>query len=505
METDSRNNNIAYKNKKQFSQDIFVKNKQLHKKRFYLFIFLILIPLILIFQPVINALQEGSQEKLADYFPLRIIILSLCLLSASAFFSATETAFFALRATQLKAMQKSPYFRERLIAQLMNSPSDLLTSILMGNAIVNIGLSIAFGSRLEEYLSNHFFNESAFSPLSYLISAFVSTFILIIGGEITPKLLASRYVETYARSVVFLVYIIHTLFSPVRKFLLSSIGFTFRITRFSSIPPSPWVTDDELKLLMEEEELSHVIAEDERKIIRGILEFRDEPVKRILVPRTEIVAIPDDATVADAWDIFCEHEYSRMPIYHENLDHIVGILYAKDLLDYIEKKLLKQTVKPIGRKAYFVPETMVISEFIKTAQRLNSHLAIVVDEYGGTTGLVTLHDALSVIVGEISDDETEEEVLYEKIGPNEYLLDGRMPIPELEELIHFSLDDPEHTTIAGYLLKQHESLAKPGDVVEVGPLQFIIEEIEGKRIAKVRLRIKEPDENEEAGEDGGEE
>jgi len=470
----------------------------------YLLLFSLTLFFLFLYQNVSYAVQVNLQEKLADYFPLHILILALCLLCASAFFSATEMAFFAIRGTQLKSMQKSSYFRDKLIARLMESPSDLLTSILMGNAIVNIGLSIAFGSRLEEYIITQLLPTSIASPLiSYTLACLASTFILIFGGEVTPKLLASRYVESYARSVVILVYIIHTLFTPIRQLLLSSIGFTFRITRFSSIPPSPWVTDDELKILVQEEGLSDVIAEDERKMIRGILEFRDEPVKRILVPRTEIVAIPDDATVEEAWEIFCEHEYSRMPIYHENLDHIVGILYAKDLLDYVERKLWKQPIKPIGRKAHFIPDTMAISESIKTAQKLNTHLAIVVDEYGGTAGLVTLHDALSAVVGEISDDESEEEILYTKISEDEYLLDGKMPISDLEELIHVSLDDPEHTTIAGYLLKQNENLMKQGDILLVGSLQFTVEKMDGKRIARVRLKMEKPQETSVEEENGG--
>lgn len=499
MDIDRKNN------KKKKTNKVF-RIEGVYRFRYFLYllmsgsVFFFLFP----YQNITYAVQVNLQEKLADYFPFHILVLAFCLLCASAFFSATEMAFFAIRGTQLKSMQNSSYFRDKLIARLMVSPPDLLTSILMGNAIVNIGLSIAFGSRLEKYIITQLLPTSIASPLiSYTLACLLSTFLLIFGGEVTPKLLASRYVESYARSVVFLVYVIHTLFTPIRKLLLSSIGITFRITRFSSIPPSPWVTDDELKLLVQEEGLSDVIAEDERKMIRGILEFRDEPVKRILVPRTEIIAIPDDATVAEAWEIFCEHEYSRMPIYQENLDHIVGILYAKDLLDYVEKKLWKQPVRPIGRKAHFIPDTMAISESIKTAQKLNTHLAIVVDEYGGTAGLVTLHDALSAVVGEISDDESEEEILYSKISEDEYILNGKMPISELEEIIHVSLDDPEHTTIAGYLLKQNENLMNQGDTLLVGPLQFTVEKMDGKRIARVRLKIEKAGEISAEDENGG--
>lgn len=483
------------------SKKIISKKDILKFQRFfYLFIFIFVLLFLIVFHAY-GFTWETSQKGLQEYFPLRILGLSLCLLCASAFFSATEMAFFSLRVTQLKAMQKSSSFRERLIARLMTSPPDFLTSILMGNAIVNIGLSIVFGSRLEKYIINELLPTSIASPvISYTLACIISTLILIFGGEVTPKLLASRYVESYARSVALLVYLIHAFLSPIRRLLLYTIGVTFRITRFSSIPPSPWVTGDELKLLVQEENLSNVIAEEERKMICGILEFRDEPVKRILVPRTEIIAIEDTATVKDAWEIFCEHEYSRMPIFHENLDHIVGILHAKDLLDYTERGLWKQPIKPIGRRAHFIPDTMAISELIKTAQRLNTHLVIVVDEYGGTAGLVTLHDALSAIIGDISDDDIEEEPFCVKVGENEYILDGKMPISELEELIHFSLDDPEHITIAGYLLKQHENLTNQGDVVSVGPLRFTVEKMDEKRIAQVRLKIEEQKEISDAEE-----
>ncbi len=474
------------------SKKIIYKKDILKLRRFFYPVTFILVLLFLIVFHAHSFTWETNPRNLPEYFPLRILGLSLCLLCASAFFSATEMAFFSIRGPQLKSMQKSSSFRERLVARLMTSPPDFLTSILMGNAIVNIGLSIVFGSRLEKYIINEVLPASIASPvISYALACLISTLILIFGGEVTPKLLASRYVESYARSVALLIYLIHAFLTPIRRLLLFTIGITFRVTKFSSIPPSPWVTGDELKLLVQEEELSDVIAEEERKMIRGILEFRDEPVKKILVPRTEIIAIEDTTTVMDAWELFCEHEYSRMPIFHESLDHIVGILHAKDLLDYTERGLWKQPIKPIGRRAHFVPETMAISELIKTAQRLNTHLVIVVDEYGGTAGLVTLHDALSAVVGEISDDDSEEEPFCVKVGENEYLLDGKMPISELEELIHFSLDDPEHTTIAGYLLKQHENLTNPGDVVSVGPLRFIVEKMDEKRIAQVRLKIEE--------------
>ncbi len=443
-----------------------------------------------------NLLNIDSQNPInKDNFTYQILLISLCLLLSSAFFSATETAFFALKETQLKRLEESGYYRDRLIAQLMTDPANFLTTILMGNAIVNIGLSIAFGVRLESFLMERVFTEQFGGDwISYILASIASTFILILGGEITPKLIASRYAELYAHSVVFLIFLIHLIFSPIRKILLYFTGVVFKLTGFSSIPPSPWITDDEFVQIVREKELSPMIAEHEREMIQGILQFRDEPVKKILVPRTEIVAIQSNATVEDAWKVFCEHEYSRMPVYEENLDHIVGVLYAKDILDYVETGRWKSLVKPISRRAYFVPETTTISEFIKLTQRVNTHLAIVVDEYGGTSGIVTLHDAFREIVGEITDDESEmPEPECIKISENEYLIDGMMAISDLEEIIDHRLDDPEHTTIGGFLFKIHENVPTPGDVIKVGPLRFTIDEMDGNRIAKVRLLIEHKD------------
>ncbi len=440
-------------------------------------------------------LNIGLHNSYKEYFTYQILFISLCLLLSSAFFSATETAFFSLRATQLKRFEESKYYRDRLIARLMVDPANFLTTILMGNAIVNIGLSIVFGVRMESFLMEKVFvGRLGGSWISYALACIISTFILIIGGEITPKLIALRYAEIYAHSVVLLIFLLHLIFSPIRKIFLYFTGVVFKVTGFSTIPPFPWITDDEFVEIVKQKELSPMIAEHEREMIQGILQFRDEPVKKILVPRTEIVAIPSKATVKDAWEIFCKHEYSRMPVYEDNLDHIVGMLYAKDLLDYVEMNQWKVSVRPISRRAYFIPETTTISEFIKFAQRVNTHLAIVVDEYGGTSGLVTLHDAFREIIGDIADDEQEEsQPEYVKVGENEYLIDGMMAISDLEELVGCRLDDPEHTTVAGFLFKIHENVTSPGDVIEVGPLKFTIEEMDGNRIAKVRLVIRRED------------
>lgn len=489
-----------------------ILNKKSHRKsslqkgrfrrRFLSYFFILFLSFVIIFVLHNQVYSQDAFEASSTPFSWQVYILTFALLLSSAFFSATETAFFSIRSNRLKEMVDSTSITDRIVAQLMLRPAELLTTILIGNAIVNISLTIVFGTRLERFLSERVFaNTFGSNWISYVLTVFISSTILIFGGEVTPKLFSSRFVESYARSVAPIVFIIHQTLSPMRKLILNIIGLIFRLTRFSSIPPSPWVTGDELKSLVQKSELSDVIAEEERKMIRGILEFRDESVKRILVPRTDIIAIPDTATVADAWEIFCEHEYSRMPIFHENLDHIVGILYAKDLLDWTEEERWNQPVKPLGRKVHFIPEAMAISEFIKMTQRVHAHMAIVVDEYGGTAGLVTLHDALSIIVGEIGDDEKEEEPLFVKIDEGEYLINGKMPIAELEELIQISLEDKEHTTVAGFLLSQHESLLDVGNSVEIGSVRFIIDRMEGNRIAWVRLQVKgkEVEENEVNG------
>ncbi|MBI2433063.1 MAG: HlyC/CorC family transporter [Candidatus Hydrogenedentes bacterium] len=415
------------------------------------------------------------------------LVASTILLVLSAFFSASEIAFFSLHRLRLRSMGVSQNPMERLAAHLMEHPGNLLASILMGNSIVNVLISVVLAAPVEELIASRL---QAPAALSYALAVIAVTGFLVLFGEILPKVAVVRMSESYVRLVAVPVLILDRLLMPMRDGVLLFIGFFFRITRFSRVRPAPFITDAEFKSLLSESEASGVIEKGEREMIQGILEFSEVTVREILIPRPDMIAIKESATVGEALQLFRTDGYSRMPTYSENLDHITGLLYAKDLLPAAEQGELEQTVKALARRVYFVPETMTVSLFIKTVQRLRTHLAIVVDEYGGTEGLVTLQDALREVIGDFGD-EDEEEHLVTKVERNVFLVDGSLPLHELEELTGLPVDDSEHATVAGFVLDLIEKIPEEGDRVEHLGVLYQVEQVEGKRISKLLIKTME--------------
>jgi len=233
-------------------------------------------------------------------------------------------------------------------------------------------------------------------------------------------------------------------------------------------------------------------------MIRRILDFHDAQLREILVPRMDIVAIPEDATVGQAFEIYRQQQYSRMPVYRDDLDHITGVLFAKDLLPSIREGELDALVKALARPPHFVPETMTVQGFIRRVQRLRSHLAIVVDEYGGTEGIVTLHDAIEKVVGDIRDETDEEEYEHQQISEGVYRVSGSLPLDEIAEITGVRLEDEEHQTVAGFLMNKTDRVLSVGDRISVSGMTFTVERVEGKRVSAVRVELTKRDEEDEA-------
>jgi CBS domain containing-hemolysin-like protein len=408
------------------------------------------------------------------------------LLGFSAFFSGSETALFSIHKVRLRGMKEEPGISGRLVARMMDHPARLLTTILVGNMIVNTLTSVLLGTRIEN-LFQGYFGLSAGS--AYLMAVGVCTGILVLFGEITPKVFAVRTSEMFARFTVLPLIGVEVLLRPLQALLLRLTGFLFRITRFHEIQVAPFITDEEFKSVLSEGEAHGVIEEEERQMIQGILEFTDARVREILVPRPDVVAVPEDATVAEALSVFREHEFSRMPVYSEDLDDITGILVAKDLLPSFAQGELSRPVKTLVRPPYFVPETMTVQQFVKDAQRHRTHLAAVVDEYGGTAGIVTLQDAIEEVVGDILDEDEQEAPAYELLSPGEYRLKGSLTLDKLSELVGVSIEDEEHTTVAGFLMYQTHKIPEVGDQLQYSGLLFTVEACDGKRASAVRIRV----------------
>lgn len=431
-----------------------------------------------------------SPSAWARLFPFRIWFVTLLLLFASAFASGSEVALFSLHPVRLRGMRESESLLDRLVARLMEHPGDLLTSILISNNIVNVLIGVVIGARVEELFETVF--AGAMSDLiAYVLAVVLCTAILVIFGEIIPKMIVVYNGEAFARFAAPPLIVIDRGLLPLRRAILLLVRFIFQVTRFSEVRPAPFMTDEEFKSVLSDGEATGVIQEDERNMIQGILEFSDAVIREILVPRPEMVALKANASVAEALEVVREHEYSRIPIYQDDLDHIVGVLIAKDLLPVAVSGRTDQPIRPLVRKAHFVPETMKVADFVRHAQRLRTHLAIVVDEYGGTRGLVTLQDAIREVVGDIGEEDDLDQLLCEPAGIGCFRVDGRFPLDELEEIVGVPLKDEEHSTLAGFLMDAIDHMPEPGEEIEHEGISYTIEGVEGKRITCVKMRLLE--------------
>jgi len=434
--------------------------------------------------------DEGAAEPphWSSILTVQVVVASLLLLCLSAYFSASEIAFFSLHKLTLRTMRESDRATDRLVGQLMLHPGNLLTSILMANSIVNVLLSVVLATPIEAVLSQSF---ELPTVAGYAIAVVLTTVMLVFFGEIFPKVAVVQNSAGFARISAPIIFVVDRLLFPLRDAMIYLIAGVFRITGFSKVRPAPFITDDEFVSLLTESEATGVIEKEERQMIQGIIEYSDVMLREILVPRPDIVALRDTAKVGEAVALFREQGYSRMPVYHETIDSVVGILYAKDLLPLAESGALDDDVLPLVRKAHFVPETMSVANFMKTVQQLRTHMAIVVDEFGGTEGLVTLENALREVVGDIAEEDEEEESLIEDLGGGAYRVDGSFTLHDFQELTGVAVPDEEHTTIAGFVMDQTDKIPVVGDIIEHEGIVFSVEEVEGKRVSTLTIRVPE--------------
>ncbi len=431
-----------------------------------------------------GAPEAGAASWGAIFTPGRMMAI-LALAGMSSFCSASEAAFFSIGKVRLRTMRETGGVAARLVARLMDQPGGLLATLLIANNVVNILIGVLFGAPMARV----FDSALGYSPtLSYLASTLFTTLVLVVFCEVLPKVVGFSRNTLFAQAAAFPLYLLDRAMRPFRDALMRFTALLFRVTRFSEVPPAPFMTDDEFKSLLEDSRASGVIEEDERQMIEGIIEFGDKTVRDILVPRPDVIAIPEGATAGEALEMFREQECSRMPVYRGDLDHITGVLYAKDLLPVLAGAGLDEPVERRARRAHFVPETMTLADFMNFSQRSHAHIAVVADEYGGTEGLVTLQDAIREVVGDVGDDDEEEEFYFEEAGEGLYRVDGTFSLDELEKLTGISVDDEEHTTVAGFLMAKFEKIPETGDEMEYSGVHFRIEETDGKRVTRVLLR-----------------
>ncbi|NOX38814.1 MAG: HlyC/CorC family transporter [Calditrichaeota bacterium] len=416
-------------------------------------------------------------------------IVFFILLSLSAFFSGSETAYFSLSPATVDRFRSSRKRAEQRVATLLTNPRQLLITIVVGNTLVNI-TTASLAAILTERISRAM---QVSQHIGLIVDVIVVTFVILIASEILPKVIAVRDAERYARlSSRFLSFFYYLIF-PVSYFLARFTRFLQKRLGFTE--DKTFLSEEELKTLVEMGEEHGTLQKDEREMIHSIFEFGETTVKEIMVPRTDMVCVEASTTLTDLMKLVKTKLHSRIPVYKGRIDNVIGILYVKDLLPYLTKRRRERLdLEKLVRPAYFVPEQKKIDELLREFQKERIHMALVVDEYGGIAGLVTLEDIIEEIVGEIQDEYDKEAPLYKKIDENTFIVDGRMPLEEINEELHLNLPTEEgFETISGFILSKLGALPKEKEKVEYDGYVFIVERVTRNRIIKVRIEKIQPD------------
>jgi gliding motility-associated protein GldE len=413
---------------------------------------------------------------------LSIVTLFL-LLILSALISGAEVAFFSLTQTDLNRAAESKSSKEKAVVSLLERPKRLLATILVSNNFINILIVLIFA-----YIGDFLFAEIASGLLKFLIEVVLVTFLILLFGEVLPKLYASR---NSMKLAVIMVYPLKLLVSMLSFISFPLLGLTNMIENNLG----------KQKSSLSVEKLSQALGltsnetttKDDQKILRGIVSFGNTETGQIMTPRIDIFALSKDESYENVVAKIVNEGFSRNPVYDENIDEIIGVLYAKDLLPYIDVKNFEW--QKLIREPYFVPENKKLDDLLKEFQEKKNHLAIVVDEYGGTSGIVTLEDVIEEIVGDISDEYDQDDAPYTMIDENNFLFDGKInlkdfyKILEIEDNYLFEENKGESETLAGFILEIHGRFPRKQEIISFFEYTFKVELMDKKRIKQVKVSI----------------
>lgn len=413
------------------------------------------------------------------------IFLLVVLLLLSAFFSGSEVAFFSIKQKNLDEDFKSSKLISRYTSNLIAFPRRLLIAILVGNTLANVAASIVSVSLALEIA--RLYNVKVNVILT--IQIVLITIVILLFCELLPKVFASRHPNLTIKLIVLPLYFFSMIIYPISESITELIRLTFSKVKFDKSKSA--ITEKEISDLAELGHERGTLEEDEQEIISSFVEFKSVLVAEVMIPRVDIVAVPYNVSNEELIDTINRSGYSRFPVYKENLDKIVGLVHAKDLLKYLRNKsfIKEETIRKITRDALFVPEGKMISEMLKEFQQKKMHMAIVVDEFGGTSGLITLEDIIEEIIGEIWDEHDPEENAIKLLSPEKISVLGKIPITEINELIGLELFPPsqDYETIAGLIINQAGDIPKEGYSFNIKNYKLTVKEVLKKRIKRIEI------------------
>lgn len=434
---------------------------------------------------------------------LSSILLLIVLVLVNAFFAASEIAIITLNDNKIKKMAEDGDPKAEKILKLTSNSSRFLATIQVGVTVsgflTSASASQSFSGKLTELLSFLPFSQNFIYGISTVVITILLSYFSLVFGELVPKKIAMQRAEELSFKFVGTLGGVSTVFRPFITFLTFSTNVVLKMLGFDPNSSEETVTEEEILMMVDAGEEKGVIGESAKDMISNIFDFTDTTVSEIMTHRTEVAAVEDTATVQDVVNLSIEMGYSRIPVFHEDLDNLLGIIYVKDLLRYVGSEV-SQTIKvtDLMRPAYFVPESKQCSALFKEMTERRTQIAIIVDEYGGTEGMVTMEDLLESIVGNIQDEYDNEEEEIRKVDENKYTVDGGTAIDEISDLVGVDLPEGDYDTIAGLVVEMLGRIPEPNEhpSVTVENLTLTVEEVEERRIAKILIE-KEPLQNAE--------
>jgi putative hemolysin len=412
------------------------------------------------------------------------VVIVVILILLSAFLSGSEVAIFGLTTAQKAKLNEDKNKNSERIINLLADPKKLLATILIGNNLVNVAIVI-----VSSFIMNEIFENYYLSPLlNFITQVVVVTFLILLFGEVIPKVYANNYKVNFSRLMAAPISFLKIIFNPLSNLLISSTSIIDR------------KIDKKIELL-NPEELGHALDltkdsvenKEEKKILEGIVKFGNTDVKQIMTPRTDVVAFNDEIDYKTLINGLKTVKFSRIPVYEDSFDKIKGILYVKDLIGKI-KEPSKYNWNELLRDAKFVPENKKLDDLLKEFQEEKTHIAIVVDEYGGSSGIVSLEDVLEEIVGDITDEFDESDISFIKIDDKNYLFDGKTPLIDLYKILNidgdtFETAKGESDTIAGFCIEQAGKILLKNEKIIFGNFTFTVEAADKRRIKKIKIKV----------------
>jgi putative hemolysin len=416
--------------------------------------------------------------------PAAYFILLFLLLALSAFFSASETALMAVSRLRIKYLAENGDRRAEFIQGIIANPDRLLGIILLGNTLANIGAATLVTYMVASY------SPATLSEWTSILASVALTIVVLIFCELTPKIIAATHAENVSRKFVWPIRIFLWILTPFAALAAWIANSLVRVAGLSA-QASPFthaLTEDEIRSIITGASGSG-IGEARKEMLHKVFEFRDTQVREIMIPRTDVTAVDIEDPIPEILALFRKTNYSRIPVYRGKFDDVVGILYVKDLLQHGQQPG-DINLQALLRPAHFVPDAARIEQVLRQMQSMHLHMVVIVDEFGGVEGIVTLEDLLEEIVGEIRDEhDTETEPVHE-IGPGLFSVAGNLPIRDFNRLLNAEIPESrDYSTVAGFLQTRTGQLMHSGETVRYHELEFLVDRVEGLKIALIRVRV----------------